>query len=187
MSDFYHGRIREAKERGYYVTLCGLLYGPKGRIKLSLSPKQKYPTFSTNWGGRVYGLPVHKFAGYFWYGDAALEKGVHVRHMKPDTLDFSKKNLRLGSASDNEQDKPKADRVRVAKIGRSAQGFTPKNAKLTDADVWHIRDEYEKLNGRKAPNGFTQGLVDKFGVSKTVINKIVHRKYYPNAKRPNSS
>ena len=178
----YHKRLAEAVERGYYVTLCGKLFGPKGPIKLSLSPKQKYPTFSTNWGGRVYGIPVHKFAGYFWFGDDALAEGVHVRHLNADTMDFSITNLALGSASDNAQDKPKEDRARVAKFARSKQGFTPNNAKLTEEDVRYIRSAYTGLNGKKAPDGFLQDLVEKFGVSKTVINKVVHRKYYPNVR-----
>jgi len=187
MSELYHQRLREAKDRGYYVTLCGLMYGPNGILKVSLSPKQKYPTFSTNWCGVVYGLPIHKFAGYLWYDEAALHKGIHVMHLNANTLDFSKANLRLGSASDNEMDKTKESRTRVAKIARGSQGFTSTNAKLTDDEVWYIRDAYSELGGRKAPNGFTSDLVEKFGVSKTVINKVVHRKYYPNARRTDKS
>ena len=176
----YHGRIRQAYDRGYRVTLCGRAFGPKGELKIKAYGKQVYPTFSTNWGGRVHGIPLHKFAGYCFYGEKALKKGVGVRHLDANTLNLKITNLKLGSHSDNEQDKRPEDRSRVAKQARSAQGFTPNNAKLTPEDVRFIRKQYESLGGKKAPNGFTERLCKQFNVSRTVITKVVKKEYYPN-------
>lgn len=180
----YHQRIRDAVNRGYYVTLCGKMFGPKGPLRVAKSGKQRYPTFSTNWGGRVYGIPVHKFVAYYRFGEASFAKGAQVRHLDGDTLNIKFTNIKVGTGSENQHDKPKEVRVRAAKAARAAQGFTPKNAKLTDADVWHIRDAYAKIDGKKAPNGFTQALADKFGISKVTINKVVTMENYPNARRP---
>lgn len=178
----YHTRVKEAAERGYYVTLCGRLFGPRGELKGKKYGKQHCPTFSTNWGGRVYSIPIHKLAAYQWFGEDSFKEGVHVRHLDGNTENFKATNLRLGSASENEQDKPKEERVRVAKLARAAQGFTPNNAKLSDSDVREIRRLYKTLKGKKAPNGFTTKLVEKYGVSRTVITKVVKKEYYPNVK-----
>ena len=55
-------RLLEAVDRGYYVTEDGRAYGPKGELKVQCYGTQKVPTFSTNWGKRVYGLPLHQLA-----------------------------------------------------------------------------------------------------------------------------
>jgi hypothetical protein len=165
----------EAKERGYFVTDAGELYGPKGKMVVKLYGKQRYPTFTTNWGGCVFGIPVHQFAAFCFYGESYVnkDKNIVVRHLNGDTLDFSKNNILLGSYSDNERDKPEEVRRAAAKAARKSQGIIPSNSKLTREDVEYIRMVYLELNGRKAPNGFTQSLCNKFGVSKTVIHRIV--------------
>ena len=176
---FSHVRIREAYARGYKV-VDGELHGPKGRLSIKLSGKQRYPTFSTNWGGRVYGLPVHKLAAYQYYGEESFKEGIVVRHLDANTLNISRDNILLGSHSENNLDKCPKLRSKVASVARKAQGSTPKNAKLTTEQVQEIRSFYEGLGGKKAPNGFCKDLCNRFGVSKTVISKVVRGVYYPN-------
>lgn len=172
-------RIVEAKERGYTVTDCGKLIGLKGNvIKVSISGKQRYPTFSTNWGGFVYGLPIHQFAAYIFFGERAFDDSLVVRHLNADRLDFSRRNIVLGTYSENENDKPKDVRVRSAKAARAAQGHRPMNAKLTDDQVTRVRNFYNALNGNKAPNGSVIKLSKELGVSKTVLHKIKIGEYY---------
>ena len=171
-------RIVEAKQRGYYITEQGELFGPKGKVNVSLHGKQRYPTFSSNWAGYVYGIPVHQFAAYCFYGELAFSKDVVVRHINGSTLDFSKQNIRLGSHSDNNMDKCPEKRKAAAIKARMSQGIVPNNAKLTKKDVLDIRDQYSKLNGEKAPNGFATALANKYNVSKTVIYKVVKGEYY---------
>ena len=172
-------RIVEAKERGYTVTDCGKLMGLRDNvIKASISGKQRYPTFSTNWGGIVYGIPIHQFAAYIFFGERAFDDSLVVRHLNADRLDFSKSNIALGTYSENENDKPKEVRVRSAKAARAAQGYRPMNAKLTDDQVAIVRSFYNDLKGNKAPNGSVIKLSEELGVSKTVIHKIKTGEYY---------
>ena len=171
-------RILEAVERGYTISECGVLYGIKGILKFKLYGKKRYPTFSTNWGGFVFGVPVHLFAAYVFYGENAFEKGVVVRHLNANTLDCSKDNLVLGTPSENELDKPAHIRKRSATIARASQGKRPLNAKLTDEEVIEIREFYNELAGTKAPNGVVKDLCIKYGVSRTVLCKIKNGEYY---------
>lgn len=175
-----HTRIKEAYERGYRV-INGELHGPKGKVSVKLHGKQRYPTFSTNWGGKVFSLPVHQFAAYQYYGDETFSDSVVVRHLDSNTLNITKENLVLGSHSENNLDKCPQVRSRVASIARRSQGHTPKNAKLTEDQVQEIRTLYKNLDGQKAPRGFCKSLCDKFGVSRTVINKVVRGVHYSNA------
>lgn len=177
VSPQYYQRMREAKDRGYCVTEDGTLFGPKGQIELKLYGKQRYPTFSTNWGGKVFGIPVHKFAAYCFYGEESFNAEC-IRHLNSDTLDCSKDNLVLGTHSENNLDKDKNIRSRAAKIARASQGKTPFNAKLTTEQVGEIREAYKEVKGIKAPNGFTKKLCEKYGVSRTVICSIKRGKSY---------
>lgn len=170
-------RIIEALERGYRVE-GNQLIGPRGLIKVKCHGSQRYPTFSTNWGGYVYGVPVHQFAAYQYYGKAAFIKGTQIRHINGDTLDFSKANIVLGSSSQNQLDKCPTSRKQAAQKARAAQGITPSNAKLSKTQIQEIRDAYTKLGGKKAPNGFTKKLTEHYGVTRTVINKVVRGLHY---------
>jgi hypothetical protein len=176
----YHQRVVEAVQRGYYVTLCGRLFGPKGQLKVRRAENQHCPTFSTNWSGRVYGIPVHKLAAYQWFGEAAFAPGTHVRHLDANTENFKITNLRLGTATQNARDVPPEQRAAKARHARAAQGFTSTNAKLTPEDVRHIRAVYAAKTGKTVAQGVCAELCRRYGVSRTVINKVVRREYYPN-------
>lgn len=175
-------RIVEAYQRGYRVEPNGRLIGPKGEIKVAKSLKQRYPTFSTNWGGYVFGIPVHQFAAYCYFGDEYLLSNYVVRHLNADTLNFSKNNIALGTGSDNEHDKPTSVRKLTAQLARKAQGFTPKNAKLSEEQVREVRQLYAKAAGKKLPNGVCRDLAARLGVSQTVLIKIKKGEYYPNVR-----
>ena len=171
-------RILEAIERGYFMTSCGKLLGVKGEVSFKLYGNQRYPTFSTNWGGFVFGVPVHMFAAYCFYGEKSFKKGVVVRHKDANTLNCSLENIKLGTPSENELDKPKDVRVRSAKIARASQGKRPCNAKLTDEQVEKIRSFYDALGGKKAPQGSVKRLCEELGVTRTVLCKIKNGEYY---------
>ena len=164
-----HTRIIEAFERGYRVTKDGSLYGPKGEINVKLYGSQRYPTFTTNWGGRTFGVPAHHFAAYCFYGLDSFSPDVVIRHLNGNTLDISKQNIVLGTHSENNLDKLLYKRVRAAKAARRAQGRTPTNAKLTPEQVQEIRDAYKPYMDKKAPNGFVKDLEKKYGVCRTVL------------------
>ena len=170
-------RVKEAFQRGYYVTKDGKVFGPRKQISIKLHGKQRYPTISTNWGGKVYGIPAHYLAAYCFYGDKVFDQSLVVRHLDANTLNLSKENLCLGTHSDNNLDKPSSARKDAAIKARKAQETIPNNAKLTKEQVLYIYNKMKSVKGKK-PNGFVKQLCDKFQVSKTVINKIERKEYY---------
>lgn len=175
-----HRRCIEAKERGYWVDDSGQMFGPKGALSIKCRGLQRYPTFSSNWGGRVFGIPVHIFVSYYRFGLDTFKEGLVVRHLNGDSTDLSLDNIVLGTHSQNNMDKPKEVRVNAAKCARASQGYTPLNAKLSEDQVREIRAYYKGLSGKKAPSGSSVHMCDKYGVSKTVLSKVKNRKYYKN-------
>lgn len=173
-----HTRILEAVARGYTVDEDGNLYGPKGKLAVKKYGKQRYPTFSTNWGGFVFGVPAHMFAAYIFYGHESFKENVVVRHLNANTTDISRLNIVLGTHSENNLDKSPETRSAAAKKGRESQGKRPMNAKLNDDQVSEIREFYEALGGKKAANGVVKRLCEKMGVSRTVLTKIKNGEYY---------
>lgn len=165
-----------AYEKGYRVSDDGTLFGVRGRaLSTSCSEKHQYPTFSiagvegvkNKYG--VYGIPVHKFAAYCFYGENYFNAEC-VRHLDGDVENFSKDNISLGTHSENNRDKSPEVRSAVAKKARAAQGVRPKNARFSDDQVRFIRS-----SSRKAPD-----LAREFGVTKEAIYLIRNRKNYSN-------
>lgn len=127
-------------------------------------------------------FPLHKFIAFQLYGEESFKPGVHVRHLDGNVYNLSRENIVLGSASENEGDKPTEVKSRTAKVARAAQ---PKrmNAKLTETQVKEIRREYEVLLGefpgkKKLPNGTTSRLSNKYGISRTNLYDIVKGKIW---------
>lgn len=109
--------IRYAVTAGYHVADDGTVCGPKGILKPSLRGRSvKYWHFKVGFAGQSRAIPVHRLAGYQRFGEAALQPGVHICHGDAGPLDNSVGNLRLGTASENEMDKSRETRVRVAKL-----------------------------------------------------------------------
>lgn len=164
-------RIVEAKSRGYYVTEDGKLISPNKQLQAKKCGTQRYPTFSTNWGG-VFSIPVHKFAAYCFYGVESFKDGLVVRHLNGDVEDFSLANIKLGTHSENNLDKSEEVRASAARKARASQGKSSLSAKLSEDDLKEIKDLYSNLNGKKAPNGIVKALCEKFGVSRTAIINV---------------
>jgi hypothetical protein len=163
-----------AYKKGYRVTEEGVLLGVKGKpLLIKIRGKQKYPTFSVNGlklvpnKNGVFGIPVHRFAAYCFYGDAVWNAEC-VRHKNGNTEDVSKTNIVLGTHSENNLDKDKSIRVAAAKKARAAQGKRPKNSIFTDEEVKIIRSSPEKDNG----------LAKKYGVTRQAIWRIRKGKNY---------
>lgn len=173
-------RILEAYSRGYRILEDGTVVGPKGVLSIACYGKQRYPTISTNWDRRVFGIPAHMLAAYCFYKEEYLTADFIVRHLDGNTLNLSRPNIALGTHSDNELDKNPSLRKQVARLARQAQSFTPPNAKLTPEQVLAIRAVYASHNGKKLPQGVARELTVKFGVSRTVLVKVKNREYYPN-------
>lgn len=164
-----------AYEKGYRVTETGELYGLKGkRLVVKRRGKQRYPTFSVNVGkltkSGVFGIPVHRFAGFCFYGDRIFEEELVLRHLNGDTEDVSKTNLVLGTHSQNNLDKPAEVRRRAAILARAAQG-RPMNSRFTDEEVREILRRLE--SGESAPR-----IAEEYGVTRNCIYLIRDRRNY---------
>ncbi len=173
---FTQQRIVEAIDRGYRMQ-NGILYGMRGPLSIKCRGTKKYPTFTTNWGGRKFGIPVHQFAAYYYFGQAAFT-AQQIRHLNGNTLDVSKENIVLGTSSENQLDKPREKRIHAAKVARAAQGLSSSNHKLTDDEVRRIREFYTQFNGHKAKNGAVTELALELGVSRQTISNAYKRIRY---------
>jgi hypothetical protein len=79
-------------------------------------------------------------------------------------------NLRYDTHKNNEADK--------TKHGTSCIGEKHGSAKLTDKDAAYIRKAYKRLSHK---NSNARCLAEKFGVSKSTIEKIVNGRYWREA------
>lgn len=167
-----HQAVKIAFERGYRVSDDGILISPHGGIlKVAKGEKKRYPTFSLTKvpnlaTSGVFGITVHTFAAYCFYGEVVFEKSVVIRHLNSDTEDVSKSNIVLGTHSQNNLDKPRHKRIAAAQKARKSQGRRPKNALFADKDVLMIRERRRM--------GETFSLIAKdYGVTKECISQIV--------------
>ena len=166
-------KILEAIAKGYTISEMGVMYGPSGKeLCIKLSGTQRYPTFSINDNGKIFGIPVHQFAAYCFYGKKP-DKLV-VRHLDGDTCNNSKDNLRYGTHSENNLDKPKETRVKAAKAANKAQTRHP-SLKLSDSQMDEIVDKYKEFYPRRAPDGVAVALASKFGINRNTVTQIAKR------------
>lgn len=168
--------IEFAFKKGYRVTDSGDLIGLIGKpLSVKLSGTQRYPTFSVagfdGVGNKygVYGIPIHKYAAYCFYGDEAKSSEC-VRHLNGNTLDFSKENIALGTHQQNEYDKVAKVRSNSARKARAAQGYRAKNSKFSTDQVEYIRNSYPAKSYKE--------IAEEFNVTPQCIFLIVKRKNY---------
>lgn len=173
----YHSTIKIAYKKGYRITYNGQFISYSGHgLKITCYGNQRYPSYAININGKYKSFPLHKFAAYCFYGNDAFTN--IVRHLNANTLDISRQNIVLGTHSDNEHDKPKTERIRVAKLARAAQGKHGLSCKLSKEQIQEIKLKYSLKGSGKAPNGFVVNLAKEYGVCRAVIFNIVKGKSY---------
>lgn len=166
MSVKYHEYIREAFSRGYRIDpKTGNIISPTGKIRENkLFGSQRYASFAmtkmVSGVKKTVSFSVHKFAAYCYFGEDAFL--FHVRHLNANTLDNSIGNILLGTASENELDKPKHVRSNSAKSARSKQGLSGFARKLSYEDAQKIKKSSES----------STILSKRFNVSKSCIQSI---------------
>ena len=169
----YGVAILNALRNGYRVDARrGIIYGLKGKpLSIKLHGTQRYPTVPLvvkNMARRYYAVPAHKVVAASVYGREAFEK--HVRHGKGGVLDIRIKNLKLGTPSENEMDKPAYVRSRSAKLARAAQPRRPANSILTISQIrWMLKRRVYGPTGR-IRRGIVSAWAAKYGVTKTCIS-----------------
>lgn len=114
--------------------------------------------------GRIHvngaGMGAHRFSYVLAHGD--IPSGMIVRHSCDTPLCVNPDHLLLGTDWDNVQDQ--------IERGRNAKGERNGFAKLSDQDVWQIRDMYARM-------GWTQmQLVRHFQVNRSTIYRVINNK-----------
>lgn len=165
--------------QGYTVNEdTGVVVTPAGRcLVASVSESYKYPTIRLVVSGlpkRSYHIRVHRFAAFVFFGDVALEKGTHVRHLNGDTSDNSRGNLAIGTPRQNELDKPTDIRSRSAATARGSQPVESFNAILTNEIASEILKELNsnKVASGRVRRGVVKSLARRYGVSPSTISLI---------------
>ena len=161
--------IKLAVSKGYKALEDGSVIGPRGKpLNIKIRGKQKYATFCINSGDDVFGIPVHQFNAYCFYGEKPLN--CVVRHLDGNSSNNSKINLRYGTHSENNLDKAKETRVNAARKARQSRNEED-FYKLSIEQREYIGLLYNSV-GDKAPNGFATWLAKMFQVNRNTIARI---------------
>lgn len=104
---------------GYRVTRKGILLNSNGEEMSCRLDKHGYyeRTLRVNSQDKKWThLMIHRLQAYQKYGDKIYEPGIQVRHFNGNSKDNSFENIGIGSASENQMDKPKDVRIGLSKI-----------------------------------------------------------------------
>jgi hypothetical protein len=103
-----------AANKGYKISYDGqVLY--MGKIRKTNKDKQGYERFGVkDERDRIVSVYVHRLVAFQKYGNNIFERSIQVRHLNGNCLDNSYDNIAIGTARDNQMDKPKDLRYRSA-------------------------------------------------------------------------
>lgn len=158
-------RIQLAYDKGYCVNRDGMVVSPRGKIRKTHPRGNGRLAFTIKTKQGSMSVPVHRLAALQKFGAATLEVGVETRHLNSDYLDNRPSNIALGSHSQNMMDRPAEVRIAQAKLAAASQ------RKLTEEEATQLRKD------REAGMSYKQ-LSKKYGISKSSISYIIHRRYY---------
>lgn len=174
--------IRFAYEKGVRFDFGSqeLITSTGKRVKPKLYGTQRYPcyTIAVVKKERVSFL-IHKFAGFLSFGEAALKTGVHVRHLDGNRMNLSESNLALGTASDNELDKPKNERSERALHARNFQlrnGIKSSRQVVSDEQAEIIIRAYRELKRSlgRVPMGHWILESQKYKITPSAVKLIAY-------------
>ena len=101
-----------------------------------------------------------------------FEKGIQVRHIDRNVLNLRKENIRLGTSSENQLDKPKHIRVAAAKKARESQKNSM-NQILNEEQIIDIITKYTRAKtGKKVYNGFFNELQKEYPLKIGTLESI---------------
>ena len=112
---------------------------------------------------------MHQLLAYQKFGVAALEEGVHVRHLNGDALDNTPDNIAIGSPTDNIMDRDPCDRKEHASKARASALVVTR--KLSFEDVENMK--------RKRKSGLSYKEIAKsYGVVKSTAMRAIKGQTY---------
>lgn len=100
--------IRVAHRKGYRVSECGCKVTYKGRTrKLQIKEVngKQYYRFGIRVGDKTTNILVHRLQAYQKYKGQAFKEGVVIRHKDDDSFNNSRKNILMGTQSQNMKDR----------------------------------------------------------------------------------
>lgn len=150
--------ILVAVRKGYFVDIYGNVIAPSGNFLAKQVNRSGYHWFRP--GKNCGTVAVHRLQAFQKFGDAIFQDGVHCRHLNGNKDDNSSANIAIGTASENQMDKP-------AEIRRSAAVTASRAAMRHDhgAIVAALRDGLSY-----------RAIMDRFGIrSKGTISFIAKR------------
>ncbi len=153
--------IRYASRLGYQITEDGLILSPAGKQRPGQMHRGYYVlSFFYGPERRVRNISVSKLAGYQWFGEAALQPGIEVRHLDGNSANNARMNLAIGNHSANMLDIAPAIRRARARVAAAAQ------KRLTDAQAETLREDRKKGATYKE-------LCAKYNIAKSTVSYIV--------------
>lgn len=100
-------RAKWAYDKGYRVVGNKIL-NPKGKrrkINRNSNTTNGYPRFNIWHEGKAHSVKCHQLAAWQKFGSNCVGAEIHIRHIDDDPLHFCTKNIELGTAQDNVDDK----------------------------------------------------------------------------------
>lgn len=128
-----------AYNKGYRIHENGDILNPN-KVKLrGTLHSNGYKRISIRIDGESRDFTAHRLAAYQKYGDSIFDNKIQVRHLDDNPVNNALANIAIGSASDNQMDKPKEVRVSAAtKASKKANPRTP---------IQRIQIYIDKLSG----------------------------------------
>lgn len=160
--------IVEALQKGYKIENGEVLNHLHKKINFILT-KKGYPIISVSIWNTRYPVKVHRLVAYQKFGNAIFEKGIEVRHLNGNKLDFSFENISIGTAKENSQDKPRKERLKCADYARS---FMKRRIPFDLA--CKIRND---LNNSDYKYGDYAKIAKKYKISSEIVRGIKRGRY----------
>ena len=161
--------VRTARKKGYVVTSDGDVISPLGRNrKLNASQpggsnRQPYWRFNiVDARGIRVPVPVHLLAAYQKFGERVFMPETQVRHLDGNSLNNTLENIAIGTPSENQMDKPKHTRIRVAKKAAS------KNKRLSEK-------QEEELKTLRSKGWTYKKLAKHFGIAVGTAHRTLNK------------
>ena len=158
----------EVCQKGYEVINGEILNHLNKKINFILT-KKGYPIISVSIWNTRYPVKVHRLVAYQKFGNAVFEKGIEVRHLNGNKLDFSFENILIGTAKENSQDKPKEKRLKCASYARA---FMKRRISFNLA--CKIRED---LNNLDYKHGDYAKIAKKYQISSEIVRGIKRGRY----------
>ncbi len=93
--------IKHAHSLGYRVLSCGSVKSPLGKRRKLRVNTSGYLRFNIKFNKDTVSIDVHRLAAFQVYGSKIFNDKLVIRHLNDCKTDNRKKNLKLGTHSEN--------------------------------------------------------------------------------------